>query len=192
LDIAEQAKRQNIIDMALTFTAMMRLFSKGSKNSIAKRFESFCASLKDIYSAESYDKLHQAFCAWFSANIRRAQRILKNKKTEESASASYGQGAKVLDIAAKVYVHYCKLPDAETAQRISPFLHGAIDTQIMNYLKQRYPKAAVAASTIGAIDEKAYRALQDLIACDIKETFHSGIHAVQYDDIMWNRLNKKA
>jgi DNA primase len=192
LEIAELIKSQNVIDMALTFTAMVRLFSKGSKNSIAKKFEDFCANLKNIESASSYEKFHESFCKWFSENVQTAQKILKNKETKQSASASYGQGAKVLDIAIKVYVHYCKLPDPQTAERILPFLHGAIDTPIMKHLKQRYPRANITASTIKAIDQQAYRTLQELIACDIKDNFQSNIHPVHYDDIMWNRLNRSA
>lgn len=185
LDVARRAKRKNITDMALTFTAMMRVFSGGSNASIAKKLASFCERLKGIRSAQSYDELHQAFCAWFRANVR------KNKKTP-GAQASYGQGAKVLDIAAKVYVHYCKLPDARTARRILPFLHCGIDTRIMNYLKRRYPEAAITASTIQSINKKAYRALQGLVARDIKETFGGKVCPAEYDDIMWNRLNKSA
>jgi hypothetical protein len=192
MEVAEQVKRRNIIDMALTFTPMMRLFSGGSKICIAKKFEDFCANLKNIDSASSYEKHHDSFCRWFSDNIQTAQKILKNKKTKQSASASYGQGAKVLDIAVKVYVHYCKLPDSQTAQRIMPFLHGAIDTAIMEHLKQVYPKTNIAASTIQAIDQQAYRVPQSLIACDINENFRSNIHPVHYDDIMWDRLNRGA
>jgi len=192
LEISEQVKRQNVINMALTFTAMMRLFSKGSKNSIAKEFGNFCAKLKDIDSVSSYENLHESFCEWFTKNVQIAQKRLKNKKTKQSASASYGQGAKVLDIAVKVYVHYCKLPDPQTAQRILPFLHGAIDTRIMNHLKQRYPITTNAPSTIHAIDKQLYRVLQGLVERDIKESFRSEIHPVHYDDIMWNRLNRGA
>jgi hypothetical protein len=36
---AEVTKRKNIIDMALDFTAMMRLFVKGSKGRIAGKIE---------------------------------------------------------------------------------------------------------------------------------------------------------
>jgi len=192
LEIAEQKKMQNIIDMALTFTAMVRLFSKGSKIYISKKFEDFCANLRNIESASSYEKFHESFCDWFCENIQTAQRILKNKKTKLSSSASYGQGAKVLDIAIKVYVHYCKLPDPQTADRILPFLHSAIDTPIMKYLKQRYPRANINACTIGAIDKKTYGTLQELIARDIKEKFQDTIYPVHYDDIMWNRLNRSA
>jgi len=192
LEIAEQKKIQNIIDMALTFTAMVRLFSKGSKTSIANKFEEFCTNLRNIESASSYEKFHESFCNWFCENIQTAQRILRNKTTKHSSSASYGQGAKVLDIAIKVYVHYCKLPDQQTADRILPFLHSAVDTPIMKHLKQRYQWANITASTIEAIDKQTYRTLQELIALDIKETFQDSIHPVHYDDIMWNQLNRNA
>lgn len=183
LNIAEHAQRQNVIDMALSFTGMMRVFSAGSNTSIAKKLESFFERLKGIRSAQSYDQLHQWFCVWFRANVQ------KNKKTP-GAQASYGQGAKVLDVAAKVFVYYCKLPEAGTALRVLPFLHCGIDTGIMNYLKRRYPKGGITASTLDDINKRVYRALQGLVACDIEETFRGRVCPVEYDDIMWNRLNK--
>ena len=57
--------------------------------------------------------MHADFCGWFTQNIDRAQK----KKQRESGAAirksSYGQAAKVIDIAAKVYVYYCALPSRE-------------------------------------------------------------------------------
>ena len=78
-----------------------------------------------------------------------AEKILKNGKVLKSEAASYGHAAKVLDIAIKVYVYYCAQPNAEVAERLVPFLHGAVDTALMKHLN--YPRTA-----IKDINEKAY------------------------------------
>jgi len=107
---------------------------------------------------------------------------------QPSQPSSYGQAAKVLDIAIKVYVYYCAQPTAEIAQRIVPFLNGVVDTAIMKELKKsKYAAAPIRATTIKEVDEQAYQALQAVVlaeSCDRK------MHPVQYDDIMWRQLNR--
>ena len=98
LELAEDAKRNNILDMALTFTAMMRVFSKGSKQRIARQLRELTSDLPAITSAEGYEQAHKAFCEWFCREIHTAERKLKNGKTKISKPTSYGQAAKVLDI----------------------------------------------------------------------------------------------
>jgi hypothetical protein len=43
---------------------------------------------------------------------------------------------------------------------------------------------------IKAVDKNIYDTLQQLIRADIKESFSNQIWPVQYDDIMWRRLNR--
>jgi hypothetical protein len=188
--IANDTKRLNIIDMSLTYTAMMRVFAVGSKVRIAKQFAIFCETLRDVKSAELYETHHKTFCAWFVANIKTAEKSLKNKKTKISAPASYGQAAKVLDIAAKVYVHYCNMPDPTTAPKILPFLHGAIDTPILDHLKESFRNVVIDAATIEGINEDGYKILQGLVRRDIQRRYDGKILPVAYDDIMWNQLNR--
>jgi len=190
LELAEDAKRNNILDMAITFTAMMRVFAKGSKERIARRLGELTSGLPEITSAEDYERIHRMFCEWFCREIRTAERKLKNGKTKPSQPASFGQAAKVLDIVLKVYVFYCSLPSSDAASRISQFLHGAVDTPIMDHLKCKYPDGPVRATTIEQVDEQTYRTLQDLLAQDIENSFHSDILPVQYDDIVWRELNR--
>jgi hypothetical protein len=117
----------------------------------------------------------------------RAGKRMRNGGFRPGLPASYGQGAKVLDIASKVYVYYCSQPNAEIARRMEPLLHGAVDTPIMKHLKSKYATARIPAKTIQEIDEEAYRVLQSLV---LKESLSMGIYPVQYDDTVWRRLNR--
>jgi hypothetical protein len=188
---ANTAKRKNIVDMAITHTAMIRLFSKGSKDRIARELDTLPSSLSAISSFEDFEDMHRAFCVWFCRNIYTAEKKIKNKKIKLGQAASFGQAAKVLDIVLKVYVFYCSQPSSEVASRINPFLHGAIDNPIMNYLKAQFPDVPIGAATIEQINEQTYRSLQSLIARDIRDTFQGNLFPVQYDDVKWRELNRR-
>jgi hypothetical protein len=92
LELAEQAKKRNIIDMAVGFAGMMPLFQERSADLIKQKLTESFESLERIGSDEEFNKMHRAFCQWFVKTIRLA-------KTEEPSS--YGHAAKVLDLALK-------------------------------------------------------------------------------------------
>jgi hypothetical protein len=185
----EGIKRKNIIDMALDFTAMTRIFSAKSKAKIEARLEELFTSLAEISTRAEYEARHRSFCEWFAREIRTAEKRLKNDKLQPSEPSSYGQGAKVLDIAVKVYVYCCAQPTAEIAQRILPFLNGAVDVPIMNSLKKsKYATVKIQATTIKEVDESAYEALQVVVFAESRVL---GLHPVQFDDAMWRKLNRK-
>lgn len=170
----------NIIDMAVGFTAMLRVFGKGSNSIIQGMIREALDSLVRIRTRAQFESFHARFCRRFSKTIRRSKR---------QASASYGQGAKVLDITLKVCVHYCALPSPQTARRIRPFLHMAIDTPIMEHLKRKR-SVAVAAHTIGEIGEVEYGLLQQAAAEETKNVFNGRVTLVELDDVLWRRLNR--
>jgi hypothetical protein len=185
----EGAKRKNIIEMALDFTGMMRIFSKRSKAKIRMKLEELFSQLTDIRTGNDYQALHQSFCEWFILQIPNAEKRLKNGKVQPSRPSSYGQAAKVLDIAIKVYVYYCALPSLEIAQRIVPFLNGAVDTPILNHLKTvRCAIGSIRATTIQGIDQSTYLELQSLL---LAKSGDHHMHPVQYDDVLWRQLNRE-
>jgi hypothetical protein len=188
--IAQETKTKNIVDMGLAFSAMTRVFSEGSKPRISERLEQLFAGLDRINEKTDYEKVHADFCNWFAQNIRSAERKLKNGRIKASCECSYGQAAKVLDISAKVYVYYCAQPSPETARRLVPMLHGAVDVPIMQHLSSRFPRAGIRSKTIEQVGWDEYQCLQALLAEEITQDFESQIHPVQYDDIMWRRLNR--
>lgn len=187
---ANEARKDNIIDMGLTFSAMLRLFSSGSKSDIVNLLNVYLNKIQRINSQEDYSTMHKEFCEEFSIKITTALKKLKNGKTKESRQASFGQAAKIFDIVIKVYVHYSNLPDINVANKVKPFLNGPIDNPIMDYLKEKYNESKLSAVTIEAIDEEQYNLLQNLVRKDIKERFGNQIIPVEFDDIIWKEKNR--
>jgi hypothetical protein len=95
-EMAEGAKKKNILDMALTFTAMMRNFRAGSKKRIAGKLGETTLRLHEVTSAEDYERLHKEFCEWFCREIRTAAKTNRNTGTvtKPSQPASFGQARK--------------------------------------------------------------------------------------------------
>jgi hypothetical protein len=182
--ICEEAKLRNIIEMAVGFTVMARVFEKGSSGSIKYKLYEVLQGLEYIETKEDFDKMHDSFCHWFTSNIKLAK---------SDGSASYGHAAKVLDIALKVFVYYCNLPDPNKADKLLPMLRCAIDAPIFKYLIERYDqhKSIKSASlTLRDIDEELYPYLQKMVSLDIERDYGNTIYPVQYDDILWRRLNR--
>jgi hypothetical protein len=154
-------KWKNVVDMALTFTAMMRIFAKNSKEPIANKLGDLCSNIASVKSAEEYENLHRAFCDWFVREIKTVEKI--DKKTKETIKStgptSYGQAAKILDIVMKVYVYYCCQPTIDDSQRLLPLLHGAVDTKIMRFLKAKWPDSEIMAKSIEQVNRQTYAAL---------------------------------
>ncbi|MCD4716931.1 MAG: hypothetical protein K8R45_09355, partial [Desulfobacterales bacterium] len=125
LKLAEKAKKQNIINMAVGVSTMTPLFQERSADLIKEKLAALCEGLDRIGSGQDFSKMHSDFCQWFVKTIRLA-------KTEEPSS--YGHAAKVLDLALKVYVYYCKMPSPAKAESLMPRPNGVIDTPIHLYL----------------------------------------------------------
>jgi len=187
-----EIKTKNVIDMSITFSAMNRVFEKGTKHKIADKLEISLGLLTTIDSKAAFDEIQSEFCEWFIKNVSTAEKVLKNKKIKQSQSASYGQAAKVFNVAGKVYFYYCHLPDCESATKLLPVLHAAVDTVMMKNLKRKYPNNNIKAETVEGVTKLEYVALQKLVARHIEDEFNSLIFPVQYDDIMWRRLNRRA
>jgi hypothetical protein len=185
--IARRAKTKNIIDMSLTFSATLRVFSSQSKAMIAKRLEELFADLEAITDREKFEGLHAGFCAWFTSTIGTAAK--KGKRSRPSGQSSYGHAAKILDVSAKVFVYFCAQPSHDVAGVIIPMLHCPADAAILKRLT-RLPNAAVTAKTINEIDRDRYEKLQALVCRDIAENFRSEILPVEYDDIIWNQRDR--
>ena len=186
LDLAQQGKKRNIIDMAVGFAGMMPLFQERSADLIKGKLTGTIEGLERIDSDDEFNKMHRVFCQWFVKTIKLA-------KTEESSS--YGHAAKVLDLALKVYVYYCKMPSPAKAELLTPRLNGVIDTPILRHLFTRLqdiygkPSPPHYLWTIKMINEEDYDLLQKALRQEIRDSFDDRISPVQYDDIMGPRLN---
>jgi hypothetical protein len=181
LKLAEKAKKQNIVTMAIGFTAMMPLFQDLSADLIKRKLTDFFEGLERIVSDQDFNKMHREFCQWFVKTIR-----LVN--TQERPS--YGQAAGALDLSLKVYVYYCRMPSPEKAESLIPRLNGAIDTSILRHLFKRvegnygkpYPPHHL--WTINMVDKEDYDFLQKVIRQEIRDSFQDELSPVQYDDII--------
>jgi len=171
----QEAKLKNIVDMSLTFTAMMRVFEEGSKEYIRDKI---CEIIVNMLTKEAaYAHIHEDFCEW----------VFQNIPTSRNGKTSYGQAAKVIDVSMKVVLYYCNLPDKDIAKLMIPKLHCAIDTPILMHLKSG--NSQIAAKFLSQIDKNTYCLLQKAVKDDIEKNY-SGILPVEYDDIMWRKLNK--
>ena len=178
--------------MAMGYSAMTRVFKKHSSSGIREELWNVAQRLKDVNSKENFDRLHCSFCQWFIKSVETSGRLKEGRIVKTSEPASYGHGAKVIDVVLKVLVDYCHFPDRETAHKLRPWLNSAIDTKMMKYLKglSCNESSNISATTVEQVNEDTYHTLQDLVHRDIEDTFDDSIMAVDWDDIMWRRLNR--
>jgi hypothetical protein len=186
----QDALRRNVIDMALGFTATMRVFEKRSKATIASLLAEHLMAAQGATTRDAFEKVHESFCRQFVERVRVAQRKLKDGSIRPTAPASYGHAAKMFDVCAKVWFYYCHMPDPHTAEQVAPHLHTAIDTPILNRLKS-LPGHGVKAESISGIDNRTYLELQALAARDRVTSYPAAKMMVHYDDLVWSELSRK-
>jgi hypothetical protein len=179
-----ETTKRNIIDMAVSFSSMARVFKEGSIDDIEKKLYVDIKKFYSIKSKHEFNERHKNFCLWFTRTI-----LTSKKKKNNSNHTSFGQAAKVLDIVLKVYFYYCHLPSKETSSRIIPWLNGAIDTKILEKIKSKSNKSFPAGvKSIADIDKETYEKLQEIIN---DKSNKSKKLPVEYEDALWRKLNKK-
>jgi hypothetical protein len=187
----DQIRLYNVIDMALTFSAMIRLFNKGTKDKLRDRI---ALRSKDVFHAqekEEFINIHSNFCRWGIENICLAEKKRNGQVIKPAAPASYGQIAKTFDVTLKVVIYYSHLPDCERSQKIAKWLNAAIDTKMMAMIREYYGKdLSCWPTTIEQVDQTTYKTLQAIVRRFIKEKHNNEILPVQFDDIYWNLLNR--
>lgn len=187
----KEIRWQNIIDMGLTFSAMIRLFDKKSKKLLHDQIMSEAKNIFGVSSKEQFDKIHSRFCEWGIRNISLAEKKREGRIIKNSTHASYGQIAKTLDVVLKVAVYYSNLPDFEKSIKICKWINAAVDTKMMAMLKNVYPTDIQPwPVTVEQVDRSKYEALQQIVRKFIKERHDNNIWPVQFDDIYWNKLNR--
>jgi hypothetical protein len=66
-------KKQNSIDMAVGFTAMMPLFQKRSDDLIKEKLRELFEGLDRIRLDQDFSRIHRDFCQWFVKTIMLAK-----------------------------------------------------------------------------------------------------------------------
>jgi hypothetical protein len=187
----EEIRLHNIIDMGLTFSAMIRLFNKGSKEILREKILAEARNVFEAKSEKDFINIHSNFCDWGIKNISLAEKKRNGRIIKKATPASYGQIAKTFDVVLKVAVYYSHLPNCEKSQEISGWLNAAVDTKMMAMLKKEYPKnIQLWPATVEQVDSTTYMATQRIVRKFISEKHKGSIMPVQFDDIYWKVLNR--
>jgi hypothetical protein len=81
---AETVREKMLVDMAVSLSAMLRVFRPGSKLVIDARIQNTFRLLAGVAGRQDFETLHADFCEWFHANIYTSRKVLKNKRVQES------------------------------------------------------------------------------------------------------------
>jgi len=185
----EDAKLHFVVDVGLASSVMMRNFEKGSNRRLKEKLIKELPRVFAVQSAEDYRIIHSDICDWGTENIRQTKKI-------GGGGASYGQIAKVLDVAMKVIVYDCRYPEYDKSEMISKWLHAAVDNKMMACLKATYPGAIEPwPTTLKEVDESTYgliqKAVREFISRDIDGKYRGKIIPAQFDDMYWEALNRE-
>ena len=191
-------KIENIVDMGLGFSAMMRLYKEETKKDLRKRV---LKTVKEVFTANSkadFDTIHSNFCRWGIENVTLAGKKNKNGNIIKEGPASYGQIAKTFDVVMKVVIYYSQLPECQRSETILPWLNPAVDNKMMKMLKRHFKEnnrclienISPWPNSLKKICERKYQEIQKLVREFIKEKHDNKILPIQFDDIYWNQLNR--
>ncbi|MGA2309749.1 MAG: hypothetical protein ABSG57_09405 [Candidatus Bathyarchaeia archaeon] len=194
----EDVRFRNIIGMGLDFSSMIRLFKKNSETKLEKKIvEDYGPRIFKAQSGEEFNKIHKEFCKCGTRAIKLAEKRTRNGRIIKEGPATYGQIAKTFNIALKVIVYYCHLPDHQKSAEIVEWLHAGVDTRMMAMLKKRlkgkhpeyfedWPEAVKDVDS-----EKKYLELQEVVRIFIREKHDEKLRLpVHFDDVYWYRITQ--
>lgn len=179
-----EARLKNILEAGFAFSGMQRVLERGAKACFCKSLEQIVPNIFVCKTQKDFDKIHSDFC-------QRVVKKIKQNRRANGAPASYGQIAKTLNVALKLIVYYCHLPNCIESRNISRFLHSAVDNPMMIMFRKKYPDALQPwPANIAAVDKEGYRIFRGLVDRFIREKHRGQITPVQFDDIYWLNLNR--
>ena len=188
----DKIKLFNIVDMGLSFSAMIRLYEKESKRIIRANVLNILEEFHLTNSDCQFEEHHESFCDWGVRTIVLAERVRNGRVIKKRGPASYGQIAKTLDVVLKVVVHYCHWPNKKKSEELRQWLHAAIDNKMMHFLKGHHPKYFPRwPMSVESVDKSSYKKLQQLVKIFIREKHQNEILPVNFDDLYWHRLNRQ-
>jgi len=182
----QEIRLYNMVDMGLRYSGMIRLYKKGTKQKLINKILKLLPQISNADSSEVFEKYHYAFCRWATKNILSSKSILNEE------NISYGQAAKTLDVTLSVLLYYCNWPNQTRSKKLIKWIHAAIDTDMMKYLKKYYKNDLKEwPTTVKDVDRVTYRKLQDLVKRFISEEDPEIELPVQFDDKYWYLLKEK-
>jgi hypothetical protein len=191
LEDPADVRLSNIVDMGLTFSAMIRLYEKGSKKKLHKEILHILPDIANQTSYEQFQNIHNKFCLWGIKNLSLAEKKRYGRMIKNGSSPSYGQIAKTLDVVLKVAIYYSKWPNEPVSERIGKYIHAAVDTKMMAFLKSKYPDHfEIWPVTVGSVNRPRYLSIQELVRQFIADQHSGQIMPVQFDDLYWKFLNR--
>jgi len=181
----EDIRIYNMVDMGLRYSGMIRLYQRGSKQKLIRKIMKMLPEISDIDSKTDFDKIHHAFCMWAKRNISLA------RPRQTRANISFGQAAKTLDVTLKVLVYYCSWPNRVKSSRLVKWIHAAVDTDMMRYLKKYYrSEFTLWPKTVKQVDKRSYNKIQDLVKRFVAQKDNTISLPVQFDDKYWYLLKE--
>lgn len=82
-----------------------------------------------VNSLHDFDVFHAAFVS----------KIIEIIRTNRGEELSYGQAQKPVNVFLKDYVDRANLPEQEMADRLKPFLHVPLDSNMMEFFYEQFP-----------------------------------------------------
>jgi len=191
LNFEEKLRFEGIINMSVTYSGMLRNFKEGSKEKLCSQLMKTADSLFNVNSEKQFAEHHSQFCLWGTSNILTAERRRKEKSAKHETPASYGQIAKTLDVALKIAVYYCQLPDSETSAMLHKLLFAPVDVGMMKLLQEKYPEDIRPWPVkLASLQKEDYLKIQELVHRDIMESHRGLITPVQYSDVYWKKASE--
>jgi len=166
-----EAKIKNIINISLIISNMLRNFKAGSNELILPKLFDTIYEMFEMERKEDYIKIHDEFCKWAIKNI------VPNEKQAVN-SISWGQAAKIIDIATKFVFYYSNLPEQEYAKKVIRWLNSPIDTVMLKILRINWIK-------LTDIDKDKYEQCQKKILEFIEDFFNNKLYPIEFDDLIW-------
>ena len=112
--------------------SIARVLEKGGVD----KFEEFAweaaQQLGGVECVEDFDRFHGNF-------VGEIMRTLRTNEKTGSKPLSYGQGQKPVNVFLKAYVDKAGLPEAKLAEKLRPFLHVPLDSEMMEYFCEEFP-----------------------------------------------------
>jgi hypothetical protein len=108
-----------------------RVFRKGGVNGFILIMQEEFPRTKTIRATDEFD-------VWHDQTVKKIANTIATTSTGKKIS--YGQAQKPINVFLKVYVDWAGLPTIETATKLRPFLHVPIDSVVMKFTKQSFPK----------------------------------------------------